>query len=46
MCLTYLTKAVLEEKGYTVEVKNKKIENILADMDQGRIDLLMDVWYE
>jgi len=46
MCLTYLTKAVLEEKGYTVEVKNKKIENILADMDQGRIDLFMDVWYE
>lgn len=46
MSLTYLTKAVLEEKGIKVNIKNKRIENILADMDQGRIDLFMDVWYE
>ncbi len=46
MCLTYLTKAVLEENGTKVEVKNKRIENILADMDKGNIDVFMDVWYE
>ncbi|MBD80436.1 MAG: hypothetical protein CL840_16085 [Crocinitomicaceae bacterium] len=42
--LTYLTKAVLEEKGFEVKVKNDRIENIFKQMSTGAIDLYMDAW--
>lgn len=42
--LTYLTKAVLEEKGIKVEVNNQKIESIFRQMEEQKIDLYMDAW--
>lgn len=42
--LTYLTKAVLEEKGFEVKVKNQDIEKIFSDLNNGSIDLYMDAW--
>ena len=42
--LTYLTKAILEEKGYEVEIKNQNIDKIFDDLSKGSIDLYMDAW--
>ncbi len=44
--LTYLTKSILEEAGYEVQVKNYSIEKIFVEMKQGDVDLFMDVWYD
>ena len=44
--LTYLTKAILEEEGYEVQVKNFSIEKIFVEMKQGDVDVFMDVWYD
>lgn len=42
--LTYVTKAVLEEKGFKVKVKNERIEGIFKQMSEGTVDLYMDAW--
>jgi|TARA_B110000967_G_C18812173_1_gene524219 glycine betaine/proline transport system substrate-binding protein len=42
--LTYVTKAVLEEKGFKVVIKDERIENIFKQMSAGSIDLYMDAW--
>ncbi|MGB0403227.1 MAG: glycine betaine ABC transporter substrate-binding protein [Salibacteraceae bacterium] len=42
--LTYLTKAVLEKKGFDVKIKNQGIEKIFSDLNNGSIDLYMDAW--
>jgi len=42
--LTYVTMAVLEEKGFKVKVKNERIEGIFKQMAEGTVDLYMDAW--
>ncbi|UTW64255.1 hypothetical protein KFE98_08990 [bacterium SCSIO 12741] len=42
--LAYMTKAVLEEKGFNVEIKDEGIQNIYRGVNQSKIDVFMDAW--
>ncbi|MDT0304286.1 glycine betaine ABC transporter substrate-binding protein [Streptomonospora wellingtoniae] len=44
IAVTHLWKAVLEEKGYTVELKNVDVAPVFQGTADGDIDLFMDTW--
>lgn len=44
VAMTYVAKAVMEEKGYHVVIQRATPDMILASMNNGDTDLYMDVW--
>jgi len=44
VAMTYIAKAIMEEKGYHVVIQRATPDMILASMNNGDTDLYMDVW--
>lgn len=44
IAMSYLTKAMLEEQGYKVTLKNADIAPIFTSVAAGKVDLFLDAW--
>lgn len=44
VAVTYLWKEILEEKGYTVQLKNLDVAPIYVGLSKGDLDLFLDGW--
>jgi glycine betaine/proline transport system substrate-binding protein len=44
VAVTFLWKALLEEKGYTVNAMQADVAPVFSGVSQGNIDLFLDVW--
>ena len=44
IAMSYLAKAMLEEQGYKVTLKNADIAPIFTSVAAGKVDLFLDAW--
>lgn len=44
IAMSYLAKAMLEEQGYRVTLKNADIAPIFTSVAAGKVDLFLDAW--
>lgn len=44
VAMTYVTKSILEEQGYTVTLKTAAVDLVFASLAQGDVDVFMDAW--